>query len=510
MLLTKIVSLCKNHEYDIYINWIFFQCGLFNDPRDERCPRCRTWSSSSRQGDNKSSSRDGRSFDDGDRHHRNSDREGKNKDADDGHYGPPSSGGSRRGRDDDDDDDYDRRPRKKTRDDTSMGREWPPHFESAGASFLFDARSGMFYEPSSDFFYDPKTKLYYSNKKQQYFRYDEDKKPHAFRPIGEATGASGQPQGQVGWQGVEGVIMPKVVTEAEEISAGTSPELNATETKPEKLEPKPKIAISLKTTLPQNNDGSVKSLNKVAVTEKNKLKEKNIQRKESALSTAVENNATPATLPQAHKKHANDMNKWSEREKEMRDEGKSEPQPPASKKVKTTVSGQPICVLCRRKFANLEKLQHHENLSALHKENLAKKAAADAAAATAKDSPPKEPEMSYRDRSKERRNMYGSHAAPEFSHAEALLAHSLGSSSSDKKHTEVIRPEETLNDTNVGNQLLQKLGWKSGEVLGRVTNQYAAGNGGLVTKKDDVASNLKSDWERIESLAQRGGGSGRR
>lgn len=498
------------------------QCGLFNDPRDECCPRCQTWSSSSRQGgngpprDNRRSfddgdrqgdngpTRDRRSFDEGDRYHhkRGNDREGRNGDTKDGHYGPPSSVASRRGREDDDD--YDRRrPRKKSRDDTSpLGREWPPHFESAGASFLFDARSGMFYEPSSDFFYDPKTKLYYSNKKQQYFRYDEDKKPHAFQPIGEANGASGQSQqGKVGGQGVEGVVMPKVVTEAEEISAEASPEPNATEMKPERIETKPKIAISLKTALPQK-DGGVKSLNEVAATEKTKLKEKNIQRKESALSIAAENNATPAILPQAHKKHAKDMNKWSERVKEMRHEDTSEVKPPASKKVKTTVSGQPICVLCRRKFATLEKLQQHEKLSALHKENLAKKAATDAAA---KGSPQKEPEMSYRDRSKERRSMHGSHVAPEFSHAEALLAHSLGSSSTEKKHAQVIRPEETLNDTNVGNKLLQKMGWKSGEVLGRNTNQDSAGNDGSVTKKKDAASNLKSDWERIESLAQRGG-----
>jgi hypothetical protein len=63
--------------------------------------------------------------------------------------------------------------------------------------------------------------------------------------------------------------------------------------------------------------------------------------------------------------------------------------------------------------------------------------------------------------------------------------------------TEIIRPEDTLNDTNnVGNKLLQKMGWSSGELLGRTT---------VNTNGDDVASNLKSDWERIESIAKRGG-----
>lgn len=193
------------------------------------------------------------------------------------------------------------------------------------------------------------------------------------------------------------------------------------------------------------------------------------------------------------------MNKWSERVKEMQEKATGEACPPVSKKVKTTAAGQPICILCRRKFASLEKLQQHEKLSALHKENLAKKAAAaDTAAKEAQQESEK-----YRDRSKERRLMHGTHAAPESSHAEALLAHSLGgSSSAETKPAEVIRPEETLNGANVGNKLLQKLGWKSGGGLGRSANQEnAMGNGS--TK--DVASNLKSDWERIESLAQRGG-----
>lgn len=436
--------------------------------------------------------------DNGDRYHRNSDREGRGDG--DGHYGPPSRG-SRRGRDDDDDnydDDIDRqRFRKKSRDETSNKREWPPHFESSGASFIFDARSGMFYEPSSDFFYDPKTKLYYGNKKQRYFRYDAEKKPCAFQPVGEEN--NGHQNGQVGG----GMITSQVVTAAEENAAEQAPpEPSAdADAKTDKLELKPKIAISIKTALPQKKEISAKSLKDVAATEKNKRKEKNIQRKESALSAAVESNAAPAALPQSHKNHAKDMNKWSERVKEMRDEDTSEA--PAAKKVKTTVSGQPICVLCRRKFPTLEKLVQHEKLSALHKENLAKKAAADAAAKDAAKQKEKS-DASYRDRSKERRKMYGSHAGAteSSSHAEALLAHSLGTgSSSQSKPAEVIRPEETLNDANVGNKLLQKLGWKSGEALGRnCGKQGTMGNDGA------VASNLKSDWERIESLAQRGGG----
>ncbi len=132
-------------------------------------------------------------------------------------------------------------------------------------------------------------------------------------------------------------------------------------------------------------------------------------------------------------------------------------------------------------------MQQHEKLSALHKENLVKKAATEAKAnsVNVKDAP----KEIYRDRSKERRLLYGDmqpHSTS--SHADVLLAQSQK-----QVITEEVRPEETLGTSNVGNKLLQKLGWKSGESLG--TNK-GGGEG---------VNNLKSDWEKIEALAQAGG-----
>jgi RNA-binding protein 5/10 len=448
---------------------------------------------------------------DGHRRHRDGHRD-RGMDDDD-YYGgrypphpPPTHRGScaRRGRCDDGDDDPTRKKSRMGGDDVDGGgsgggripprkRVWPPHFESSGASFIFDVRSGMFYEPSSDFFYDPKTKLYYSNARRQYYRYDPDKRPYVFRPIGvpvvalDATGP--------------GPNSATTATAAEEWGAGPSPPSHAVpaETRQVAAETKSKIAISLKTPLPPK-DPVAKSLVDIASMEKAKLNQKNTQR-QSFIPSPGENAA--GTLPQAHKKHADDMTKWSERVKEMRNDedgggggGGGGYKTPAT--AKSTASGQPICVICRRKFADMDKLLKHERLSELHKENLAKKAASDAAATVAGDGAPQrhESEASYRDRSKERRMMHGSNVGLEPSHSEALLAHSLGSSSV----AEVVRPEDTLNDANVGNQLLQKMGWKSGESLGR--NSAQVNTDGSAT---DVASTLKNDWEKIESMAVRGG-----
>lgn len=460
---------------------------MSNHPREELCPRCGTWGANPPpRGNRRFSGENGSN----ERYRNNGDRGDYDEYGDDdGHYGPP-----RRSRDNDNYHEDDRPRHKKTRssdEGASKKPDWPPQFEASGASFIFDARSGMFYEPRSDFFYDPKTKLYYSNKKRQYFQYDGDKKPVPFEAIGEEGngGSIGQQQGgEAGAQGGEGV--------AGSNEPSTMEGAVDTETKPEKVETKPKIAISLKTAIPK--DANAKSMNEVATIEKTKLmKENAMKRKESSMSTPGVNSIGEENLPQTHKKHAKDMNLWSERIKEK----KVEEDTTAPKKVKTTDFGQPICVLCRRKFSSLEKLQQHEKLSKLHKDNLAKKAAAAAVAAEKKQS-----DTLYRDRSKERRSMFGSHApgsgsanGSSSSHAEALLAHSMGTGSgkANDKPAEVIRPEDTLNDTNVGNKMLQRMGWKSGETLGRNAGSSQEANGG--------GSDLKSDWERIESLAQRGG-----
>mmetsp|Transcript_21205 Transcript_21205/g.31932 ORF Transcript_21205/g.31932 Transcript_21205/m.31932 type:complete len:437 (-) Transcript_21205:53-1363(-) len=372
-------------------------------------------------------------------------------------------------------------------------REWPPSFDTEGASYIFDSRSGMFYHPPSDFFYDPKTKLYYSNKKAQYFHFvgGEDANAIPFLPVQAGGGGNGV---------------------AEAAAAGVMESSNSDslikKTPVPDAEQKPKIAISLKTKV---TNPTAKSLNEVAAFEKSKLKEqKKAARKDS--SHLLTSETSPPVVPQSHKKHEKDMEKWSGRIKELRKDDESSStngvqntDSSASRKVKTTVSGQPICLLCRRKFASVENLEQHEKLSALHKANLAKKTAA----AAEQSSKQREAEALYKDRAKERRMMHGDlasvHSSGPSSRAEAILAQADGSrvsATSAVKTTEIVRPEDTLGDTNIGNKLLQKLGWKSGETLGRKQDgeNDAQPKGGK-----DAASSLKSDWERIESLAQGGG-----
>jgi RNA-binding protein 5/10 len=327
----------------------------------------------------------------------------------------------------------------------------------------------MFYEPASDFFYDPKTKMYYSNKKQKYFHFIKGMDP-------EFQAVESQQQVDGFGAGVSG--------RATSIASDAAANQSITEGSE-----KSKIAISLKTTALSSSSATQTPASSTSL-ERSRL----IEKLRKASSAPVP--PTPAEA-QVDKKHAKNMDVWTNRIKEMKGEAPdsaatqqaTEPTP-----VKTTASGQPICILCRRKFADIEKLRRHEKLSVMHKENTAKKAASDAKKEAAV------PDCTYRDRTKERQLMYAA-SSMDTTHVDKLLASVNPNPIAEKKPDE-IRPEQALGDTNVGNQLLQKMGWKNGEALGR---KQDGGNGEEPKEGRNVAESLKNDWERIESLAQAGG-----
>lgn len=303
------------------------------------------------------------------------------------------------------------------------GPKWPPPFESGGAAYDFHPVSGMFYESIADFFYDPKTKLYYGNKQKVYYTYRPGEDP-PFCAI-DAPPTSGE------------------VASASE-TAGMKPEN------------KKKIAISLKTTV---------------------LPGEGKARKKSKAHKVPKKVKVPP--PEPKKKDATNIEVWAERGKEIREEAASAERPPM------TTTNKPVCLLCRRKFATVEKLKKHEELSSLHKENLEKKKMED----ETKKEKEQDSGMEYRDRALERRVMHGPEAA-------SLPALPRDLEATSTREAEVVRPEESLGDSNIGNQMLQKLGWKSGASLGR---------GGANEGQGSTQNTLIKDWEKIETLAASSG-----
>lgn len=206
------------------------------------------------------------------------------------------------------------------------------------------------------------------------------------------------------------------------------------------------------------------------------------------------------------------MEKWEERGKEIKANLEAEQRQndnfihqhtncfSSSKKVVTTTKGEPVCLLCKRKFLNVEKLRQHESVSKLHKHNLALQRKNEKQQQQQQQGHLKKKIEEYRDRAQQRRDLYGMESS-------AMLpapmlnvdnnSDGLGNQSYDQPVAEIVRPTDTLGDNNVGNQMLQKLGWKTGSSLGRKPNNTDGSN--------QADSNLKGaivkDWERIESIA---------
>lgn len=316
---------------------------------------------------------------------------------------------------------------------------WPPSFDQNGSAFVFDTRSGMFYESETDFFYDPMSKLYYGNKQCIYYRYDDTTK----RFVEVQAVAKGQSE----------LAIDEV-----------SPDWNTKESNTNSN--KPSISIKLKTkSLP-----SAKKTNSGA--------------KFNSVSAAP-------VAPRVTKKHAADINKWSDRQAEIRhDEQQSAiPMPESKPSIATTAKGEPICLLCRRKFPTLAKLEHHEKVSNLHKENLLKQ---EKTQQQQQQQVNESAQQAYLDRAHQRRIMYGSETlAPSTVVAVSSDIISLGSQSMATTVPSV--PEDNLGVSNIGNQMLQKLGWKGGASLGH----------GKIQKEPTAM--IKKDWEKIESLAANGG-----
>lgn len=113
-----------------------------------------------------------------------------------------------------------------------------------------------------------------------------------------------------------------------------------------------------------------------------------------------------------------------------------------------------ICNLCKRQLVSAESLTKHAKLSTLHKQNLE--------ARKSKKNADKE-KIVYRDRAKERRMKYGDPDEPQPSKLKEKYLKS--------REVEMTVPstkvDEPIGAENVGNRLLQKMGWTEGQGLGK-------------------------------------------
>ena len=165
------------------------------------------------------------------------------------------------------------------------------------------------------------------------------------------------------------------------------------------------------------------------------------------------------------------------------------------------------CLLCQRQFKSRDQLTKHNTLSDLHTTNL-KNWRSQYSEAGGDN---KSGGIQYRDRAKERRNKFGDDDKPIPNKFKEKYMRAMEESTAAKSS---LADAPKVAESNIGNKMLQKMGWKDGQGLGKknqgrtdiilaeqraqgagLGNQQAAGN-----PNDSYKENArKTLWSRYNS-----------
>lgn len=126
------------------------------------------------------------------------------------------------------------------------------------------------------------------------------------------------------------------------------------------------------------------------------------------------------------------------------------------------------CMLCKRAFPSKDVLSKHLKMSDLHKENLQKYKLQQGILDMSEEQPNA---LQYRDRAKERRKKYGEADPPPINKSKERFHREM------EKQASIVQTyqastiaSQPISESNIGNKLLKKMGWKDGSGLGK-TNQ---------------------------------------
>uniref|UniRef100_A0A7N9APW5 RNA binding motif protein 5 n=1 Tax=Mastacembelus armatus TaxID=205130 RepID=A0A7N9APW5_9TELE len=306
------------------------------------------------------------------------------------------------------------------------------------STYQYDESSGYYYDPQTGLYYDPNTHYYYNSQTQQYLYWDSEKQTYV--PASTDTNA-GQNDITNNGSATTGSKEPK-------------------EGKEKKEKPKSKTAQQIA----KDMERWAKSLNKQKENFKSSFQPiTQEERKEAAAAdagyTLFEKKQTVGLdrlIPE--------LPRGSEEEPPTTYSGDSDPEEVGAEpdggeggQDKLTDWKKLACLLCRRQFPNKEGLLRHQQLSDLHKKNLEVLRRSKMSEAELEELERKETE--YRDRAAERREKYGIPEPPvpkkkKFSQPAPVVNYEQPT-------------KDGLTSDNIGNKMLQAMGWKEGKGLGR-------------------------------------------
>uniref|UniRef100_A0A1A7XWQ4 RNA binding motif protein 5 n=1 Tax=Iconisemion striatum TaxID=60296 RepID=A0A1A7XWQ4_9TELE len=314
------------------------------------------------------------------------------------------------------------------------------------STYQYDESSGYYYDLHSGLYYDPNSHYYYNGQTQQYLYWDVEKQSYLPAPANAGAGQNDKSNGS---------------------AAGSK------EPKEKKEKPKSKTAQQIA----KDMERWAKSLNKQKENFKSSFQPiSQEERKEAA--------AADAGFTLFEKKQCGldrlmqEVSRSAEEEAQMSSaaaskcglvaaySGDSDPEEGGAEldsgdgvQDKLTDWKKLACLLCRRQFPNKEGLVRHQQLSDLHKKNLEVLHRSKMSEAELEELERKESELKYRDRAAERREKYGIPEPPvpkkkKFSQPVPVVNYEQPT-------------KDGLNSDNIGNKMLQAMGWKEGKGLGR-------------------------------------------
>uniref|UniRef100_A0A667X6Y2 RNA binding motif protein 5 n=1 Tax=Myripristis murdjan TaxID=586833 RepID=A0A667X6Y2_9TELE len=302
------------------------------------------------------------------------------------------------------------------------------------STYQYDESSGYYYDPQTGLYYDPNSQYYYNSQTQQYLYWDSEKQTYV--PAAADTAANMKAS-----------------------SAGKE----AKDGKEKKEKPKSKTAQQIA----KDMERWAKSLNKQKENFKSSFQPiSQEERKEAAAADAgftlfeKKAGALDRLIPETLKASEEECGLVAAYSGDSDpEEGGVEPDLSEEGQDKLTDWKKLACLLCRRQFPSKEGLIRHQQLSDLHKQNLEVMRRSRLSEAELEELERKETEMKYRDRAAERREKYGIPEPP---------------APKKKKFAQpapVVNYEQPtkdgLNSDNIGNKMLQAMGWKEGKGLGR-------------------------------------------